>query len=108
MEEQRVRNISPEERQRRIELRRKRKRKAKIINTVFASLLLVTVIVFTVSLVNYIKYSIPNGSADSTISKAKEAIASAETQIQDQTPEKEALEKEIESLKEEYAIYNDD
>lgn len=106
--EERVRTLSPEEKQRRLQMRKKRKKIRRITNIMFFAATVICAAVFVVSLINWLRYSIPEGNADGQIKEAKEAYAKAEEQISSVSTEKDALQKEVDALQAELDKYNDD
>ena len=106
--DERVRVLSPEEKQRRLQIRRKKKKIRKIANIMFFTATVICAAVFVFAIVNWLIYSIPNGNADSQIKQAKETYAKAEEQIASVSAEKDALQKEVDALQAELDKYNDD
>lgn len=108
MQEERVRKISPEERQRRIEKRRRQRKKNAVINISFLAVTAVCFVVFIIYIINYFAASAPNNNAEKEIENAKTAISESETQIQTNTEEKDSLQKAVDDLRAELEKYNDD
>ncbi len=106
--EERVRTLSPEEKQRRLQIRKRKKKIRRITNIMFFAATVICAAVFVVSLINWLRYSIPGGNADGQIKEAKEAYAKAEEQISSVSTEKDALQKEVDALQAELDKYNDD
>lgn len=106
--EDRVKKLSPEEKQRRLELKRRRKKILKITNAVYFATAVVCVSVFVFSVVTWLMYAIPASSADGKINEAKSEYAKVEEQINSVADEKATLEKEVDELLGELEKYNDD
>ena len=106
--DERVRTLSPEEKQRRLQRRKRKKKIRKITNLAFFAATVICAAVFVVALINWLRFSIPSGNADGQIKEAKEAYAKAEEQIASVSTEKDTLQKEVDALQAEFDKYNDD
>lgn len=106
--DERVRMLSPEEKQRRLQRRKKKKKIRKITNITFFAATVICAAVFIVALIGWLRFAVPNGNADGQIKQAKEEYKKAEEQIASVSNEKDALQKEVDALQAELDKYNDD
>lgn len=106
--DERVSTLTPEEKQRRLQIRKKKKKIRKVTNIMFFAATCICAAVFIAALINWLRFSIPSGNADGQIKEAKEAYAKAEEQIASVSTEKDALQKEVDALQAELDKYNDD